>query len=532
MALLGLAVATGCSSESKEIAVEGHNESVLVVNVQGITDDDQPIKGLTKSASAFSGARLNTNPTAQLVEDEDITAELSFADDNASSKSINLQANATKSGASKAANVQQASNGDPSKAELMDNGVAYQLVILELGANNQSKAIANVAAIAGKPVEIPVVKNKRYKWVAYSYNRAAKDGGPTLPLINDFNNPTLPIGENIDMLHASGDVIVDKVGLKPLGIIFKHKMRRIGVELNLNNLEGDMTAATVTFGGNYFTTGSLDILTGRVSGEQAYAKIPSSSTFVPVADDANNTKRRVAYFYTTKTDGIPNFTVKVTQLRMKDANGTVTEVIGANNPKTYTFDKAFPAGALGKSQRAMIRLTQQASYIEVDGVFWAKTNLYQPWINGKNEYKFLPNNEIYKASDSYFVQNHFEHQTNDPCRMVSPMNTWRMPTKAEYDNLMGNRKRKLVFVKGQHVKVYPNSNDLKREPVIFPFNGTLRGSSVISAAESTMLWTRTKDGNNNNYIISYASNTSGFDSHQRYGYYGNEWLNIRCVRIK
>ncbi|WP_219646072.1 fimbrillin family protein, partial [Escherichia coli] len=120
------------------------------------------------------------------------------------------------------------------------------------------------------------MKGESYRWIAYSYNR---DNSVPLPDITDPSAPNISTGEGYDLLYATDTVHVSNSGVTPLGIVFKHKLSRIAVELNTMGMFADLNSAEITFAGNYFGKGTLDLFTGQITNTESYSSIPVDTSF-------------------------------------------------------------------------------------------------------------------------------------------------------------------------------------------------------------------------------------------------------------
>lgn len=99
-----------------------------------------------------------------------------------------------------------------------------------------------------------------------------------------------------------------------------------------------------------------------------------------------------------------------------------------NGHPSFSFAANIIAKAEGIVQTGIVKYDAPDSYIEYNGVRWSSGNLKN--VNGiyqfaKSQYEF----------GSYWPTN---PTGSDPCKLVSPQNTWRLPTVAEYRNLINS----------------------------------------------------------------------------------------------
>lgn len=100
----------------------------------------------------------------------------------------------------------------------------------------------------------------------------------------------------------------------------------------------------------------------------------------------------------------------------------------SNGHPSFSFTANVIAKAEGIVQTGIVKYDAPDSYIEYNGVRWSSGNLKN--VNGiyqfaKSQYEF----------GSYWPTN---PNGSDPCKLVSPLNTWRLPTVAEYRNLINS----------------------------------------------------------------------------------------------
>lgn len=95
---------------------------------------------------------------------------------------------------------------------------------------------------------------------------------------------------------------------------------------------------------------------------------------------------------------------------------------------SFSFAANIIAKAEGIVQTGVVKYDAPDSYIEYNGVRWSSGNLKN--VNGiyqfaKSQYEF----------GNYWPTN---PSGSDPCKLVSPQNMWRLPTVAEYRNLINS----------------------------------------------------------------------------------------------
>ncbi|WP_437920475.1 hypothetical protein [Sphingobacterium sp. LRF_L2] len=340
-------------------------------------------------------------------------------------------------------------------------------------------------AVSGTPLTIDVVRGDTYRWIAYSYNDAS-----TVADVSDYNMPTIPTGQNRDVLYATGTITVSNSGNTPLGIVFKHRLNRIGVEINTKGMFADLSSASITLGGNYFKTGILNLRTGALTGLTAYGTIPTGvTTFVKPAGYTFN-DRNVAFFYTADSTAISalqvtlnNFTIN---LDSYGQTGTGTETRAFTTASNYSFN--VPATtSLGRSRLARIDLIESA--LTVAGVRWARSNLYlyQNSTTVNNPYRFYHRNPAITDRESYWPWHGLTPTgatgSSDPCNLVypsSPTPTWRTPTPAELSalsNTTSGRTFQSNYV--QYTSTAGIGSPYPSNALIFRYNGQSPAVSLL-----------------------------------------------------
>jgi hypothetical protein len=460
----GLTFFTGCSKTEKKEVITPENITSLRVNVLGSTDLIEDETSSTKGAKlATTQATETAAPVkGELEEYKSFDAIVTVQED-----------------ASRAQKPESATRNKPGSkgrlAAVIAPGVQYRVLIYQNGTFLTSKL-----ASSGTALDIEVAKGATYTWIAYSYN---KDNSVTLPDVASTSAPTIPTGENNDLLYASGSITIPTTAgiiVTPLDITFAHKLRRIGIELNTEGMFADLTAAQITFAGNYFKKGTLDLLTGSLTGSsQAYATIPTSSTYEQAPGHGFN-DRNVFYFYSTDPAAINNVQLTINSFSISLDNSTIRTF---STPATLAPFNIPAISALGKSQTAKVDLIE--SPITVAGSRWARANLYYHPTATHNRYRFHHMNAQTNMRNSYWPWHAATPDENvgtaDPCKLVYPANTWKTPTPAQLVALTNttptyktSAPRNINYAGTGASAPYPNGNTLT-----FPLNGNGAGLELL-----------------------------------------------------
>lgn len=268
-------------------------------------------------------------------------------------------------------------------------------------------------------------------------------------------------------------------GNTPLGIVFKHKLSRVAVELNTLGMFADLSAAEITFGGNYFGKVTLNLFTGAVSNEGNYSATPVSSNFQQVPGYAYG-DRNVAYFYTANPNTINNFQVILNKLSIHIDDGSI---------RSFTTPVVLSSvnlanSSLGVSRTVSVDMIESA--LTVGTVKWARQNIY--YEAGHNPYRFNHTYNHNSSRNSYFAfKAHLPEnwavrdQDVDPCSLVYPEGVWRIATEADYDNLLSHSGSR-GNVGGLGYYEYPASGTAAPYPsnkLRFNYNGQGNAISIL-----------------------------------------------------
>lgn len=433
--LLGVVVLFfhSCSKDSDSGVGDIAGDAILAVSVAGIEDD--MLRAKIGKVAGLSGMKTSNASDAnnlseiELVTHTDFDAVLSVeASGSGENNPFQLSKQAS-AGAVKPSNLLNAAT------KPMVQGVKYHLILRQ---KDNGQVVYNGGMTAGTDFKIDVVKGQTYEWVAYSYNN---DEVVPAPSSSNLSNATIPTGEGVDLLHAAGEVTVSNPAnpsaaiVMPLGIVFKHKLRRIMVELNTMGMFADLMTAEIELADDYFRKGTMTVWSGAVTDSQIITGQRTHTAHKAIEGHSYG-DRRAFYFYTTRTADINNFKVNLKRFKIQlDEPGLTREFTA---PVTYTFAK-LPAGALGQSVTAKIDLVESA--LTVQGIRWARSNLY--YQAGHNPYRYGHMNRLTDNQNSFFgfkdvlpASENTNRQGGDPCMLVYPEKLWRYPTPQEIQSMV------------------------------------------------------------------------------------------------
>ncbi|WP_022829448.1 hypothetical protein [Sphingobacterium paucimobilis] len=461
----------GCSKKSDDDGLKNlTTDASLAISVKGIQEDFN-INTTLKMSSNAGERRLsqqsNDGTAIDIVTHVDFDAVLSVG---SFSDRHNLSVDKLYSSHRPLANLQNVTS------KPMAQGVKYRLILRQ---KSNGHVVYNDVMTSGADFKIDVVKGQTYEWIAYSYN---SETVPPAPSSSNLANATITTGEGEDLLHATGEVTVVNTAspnapiVMPLGIVFKHSLRRVMVELNTMGMFANLLEAEIELMDDYFRKGVMNVSSGVVVDQQVITGKRAQTTHKAV-DGYEYNDRRAFYFYTTRTDDINNFRVTLKRFKIAlDEPGLTREF---NTPVTYTFAK-LPAGALGRSVLAKIDLVESA--LTVGGVAWARSNLY--YQAGHNPYRFGHMNRKSRADNTFFTAFTIHPRgvgnrvAGDPCEFVYPQGLWATPTKDQLESLKNSTS--VIFGNyGTNISFTPiNENTAAPYPhskLHFNLNGRING---------------------------------------------------------
>ncbi|WP_337084503.1 hypothetical protein [Elizabethkingia anophelis] len=519
--LLLSAVLFSQSCSNRETAIEeiGSGERAqLIVNIEGVVAE-----AATSGAQASvktTGTYATLQPQKEISFNESIKALTSVTQQPIEQNTKDTKLNTT------AATVQL-----PTKP--MTKDYTYRIIMYKA----DGSFFSSTDLSAGTAGSIHVYEGQTYKWYAYSYNNSA-----AIPAITDNQNPTIATAVNKDLLYASGEVTI---GTSPQGqmltqnlpITFEHKMSKISLAINARGMNATIKDNIVVAMQTpvSFSQGNLNLKTGvmQANGSVNYA-IGDPITFQNSTDYGNAIKE--AFFYTIQSTGALSLSFKHNTIDVKYSDNTEESLIAPSTSLTSNFSVT---PVPGKNTNLNIILYKIGGTI--DGVTWASGNL--GYENGQ---PVIRPSDLMRATDPFYTFTDYwfgrasapggTADQVDPCTKVFPENTWRLPTRAEFQILVNKKNDPSTQYDGNGI-VYSVSflaDGGKR--VNFNPDGrrTMSGENIINPGTNGFYWTSTRRTGNQFYAFqtgrAIASNVPPhLDSY--YTASGNR-LTIRCVRNK
>lgn len=452
------ALITGMAScNSKEEGPAPVSGTTLKVHVTGIEEMAKAVGTASATAKLMAapkgtGAAQAPKSPGKIISLGDVDAIVDFESNVRPSKTVSLAAN-TPSGAAEAATDSAAlpktmssngpsTNGLVAAASPVTTGVKFRLLMYDAAGVLK----VNQVITSGTDPLLAVDGGVTYSWYTVSVNDADE-----VPDINGAGVIPSSALANKDVLYASGEITtVD--GANNLDVLFKRKTARIQVSLNVIGLFGtinDGTSVSVVKNSeeaNMIQMGDLNIRTGAFSNvvEVNTPVLASDMVDDPEVEFEGPGTMKIANFYTVNESPISagNFKVRINELRITLDNGRERVF----EPKTYTYTNAYTPTA-GTTHLLNVRLIESA--VTVNGTRWARSNLIYNNTDDRSAARPYRFNSNYGETTVNENASHSAYWnwgaglpmassngvTQEPCPAVYPENTWRMPTRAEWESL-------------------------------------------------------------------------------------------------
>ena len=417
-AILCAQILTGCSKE-QEPGQSLSDGATLSVSVLGVTDAEEISSIDDKKTSSVKSTVNPQTASSKEMQFDGFDALVSVERDVEEKSKISVGSSS------------KGASGDL-MAAAVPVGVRYRLLFYK----SDGTFVKSALLTSGTAGQLTIPKGATYNWSAISYNNTG-----SIPDINPAN-PTLTLPANRDVLYAKGTINIPANaadGTTPLGIVFNHRLARIGIELNTMGMFANMNSAGVTVSGALAKTGTINLRTGALSNLTNYTTGITYSSFTNV--DPLYSDRKIAYFYTADSTANTNLVVSLNALSIQ---------LDTNTPRVFTNLGTAPASftfsitpVLGRGYRAVINLLE--SPIPLGGVRWARNNLYYNGA-GHNPYRFQHTYRANSNTNSFFSYRGTLPERfatggasggGDPCALVYPQGVWRQPTTTDFNALAG-----------------------------------------------------------------------------------------------
>ena len=344
----------------------------------------------------------------------------------------------------------------------LTNGTHYKIVLFKVDANNNpTDFVQQVEGIVGSAaVSIPVYRNTKYRWYAYSYNNKSQmepfnSSQTTLSVAPSADDPY----KRQDFGYATGLITTgDEIGGSSNinNIVLTRKSSRIILEINSRGMFGAINYASPSFQNNsglvkadFRLRDSSFINPVNIINPYNVYSHHNSGFSVPVGTDSVPEKdwKRRHTFYTSATGTETTLQVSLDTLwvmseRLQETGGPKDFRNREFLNRTFTFPKFKPMP--GKSYFISIKLVESA--ITIGSTSWARGNVYRNANSGVNnegfwEYRFRYDNPLYESTNAVphltdmFTNDIYNIGGKNICERIYPEGVWDLPTRADFESL-------------------------------------------------------------------------------------------------
>ncbi|OOG19693.1 hypothetical protein BWD42_07245 [Sphingobacterium sp. CZ-UAM] len=409
--------AVSCSKNEETIttAPTAAGETVLTFTVNDITDPR------IEKVATTSAARTSEAPRSKLLQFKDggFDAFLAISQGPITGKSAE-QYTSSKNNSQNGLKV----------AAKMPTTTKYRILLY----NEQNTILKKEIEVqSGETPKITVDAGVKYNWYAVSTNEGSA------PTVTNGVIDKAALA-NKDVLYAKGS-ITPQFGMdNQIPITFRHLNIAYSINLDARGVFGAINPETqIKFpsGDNVIFTGDLNILSGTYSNQTA---IPASSLTSNMTTTMSSPKNgdavvKNAIFYSSQGRSFNSneFSVTFSPLNIKLYDEPLPKIYDS---RTYPFANSFTTEA-GNQYNITVELTQSGTIIN-GNIVWASANLMYNQSGGLYQYYFRTNNAYVDVDPNEFwgwkssTPDGFQNII-DPCVRVQPLNTWRMPSSAEFE---------------------------------------------------------------------------------------------------
>lgn len=352
------------------------------------------------------------------------------------------------------------------KYKKMEEGVRYMVLIFDHEDNHVGSTLATVGEETRVPVRYKasyeLSANNSYRIVAFSFNTKDADQFNLLNLdpTHSTNNPEIVFPSDKEFYYHNSDFLLDpKTNYEnppKLNVIFFPKTVRVGITVDARGVDANVKKVSGSFSSfGYRKTARFDLKLNRVVEKINLDESAFPYDFTIEGDHDSLSISR--FVYMDDEDGaaeLSNFKVVLKELVLQ-RNGDANETTILASPATKSYEFGNISLTKGKYFNGRINLV---SGFEVSGILWSYGNLYYDSLDTSNKYKIRKGaNEGYQDLETdYWAFNSVLSGVNrsgdvDPCTLVYPQNTWRMPTEADARNLYNNSNLESSYYYGRNI---------------------------------------------------------------------------------
>ena len=170
-----------------------------------------------------------------------------------------------------------------------------------------------------------------------------------------------------------------------------------------------------------------------------------------------------------------------------------------------SVDLGLPSGTLWAKYN--IGATKETEYGDLFA--WGATNPYR--MNGTTP---LDNTDNYAKSYANTIQH--DLYPNEDAATVHWGKGWKMPTKAQFDELLANTTDEWTTINGINGRKFTASNG---NYIFFPAAGNVDGGSLYSRGSYGSYWSRSRDSSSSAWKLTFGSSEHNvYSDYRRYGF--------------
>lgn len=302
----------GCNKEIKNDIIPTKDGTKLVFTVKGMNTE------IPELNSKLAGIpKLENSP----VENKDVNVSMLSNRVNLTSQSL---------GKSRDSNFISSNTINDKKISKLaatipvGHDVRYRLLLFD---NENDNLVANVEAKVNQELSINVTPGHSYYWRAYTHN--SKEALEPLDIANNGFNIETSIDK--DLLWAASSTPITATTLTDsLGIIFDYKVGEFVINLDINDLYGNISDLSMEFASEtYFKKGSLNLKNGTTSNFTTVTRRELSlSDFKAIPDS----KILQAKYYTVDPTSITDFSINIKKLTVNQDDNSLMELHKTGDP--------------------------------------------------------------------------------------------------------------------------------------------------------------------------------------------------------
>jgi len=407
-------------------------------------------------------------------------------------------------------------------------GIKVRLLLYEVESDGSLTYKANIgAAVQQNFFKVSLVKNTKYKYIAYSYNNF--DVYPPSPA--DENNPVIPTSTAFSLIYASGDINVleDPVHVN---VVFRHTTSRISIGVDAQSyFATSITELNVNLDNVILTTHNLNLFDGTLIGGVLTAN-PSNISF-QFANFENSPAKKLSQDRVYTSTPLNSYTYKINRLAVSK-NGTNEVLISEANPRTITA-----SGFTGPLSTVYFSRNYIYPAKNFDGELWASGNLFYDAdataVYRQYRFEVARSSTTTEACNYYFNWNTYlsrketgdnTNNIGDPFSRVYPLNKWKTPSQSDYNNLIANSN---LTTNGSGGLIFTNKN-VASQSITLHQAGRITGSGCdVSNTTDGQYWTSSESSSANGTIFETGNVGSTprteFDPERK-----DRGASIRCIR--